>query len=87
MCFSVASRTSLENIKAKWYPEVSHFCPDTPIVLVGTKIDLRGDDSKHSGSRPLVTYEEGAKVAKDIGKFDFQLALPKQTARVTAWCL
>ena len=25
------------------YPEVSHHCPNTPIILVGTKADLRED--------------------------------------------
>ncbi len=24
-------------------PEVKHFCPNTPIILVGTKLDLRDD--------------------------------------------
>ncbi len=27
----------------QWYPEVSHHCPNTPIILVGTKLDLRDD--------------------------------------------
>jgi len=27
----------------QWFPEVSHHCPATPIVLVGTKLDLRED--------------------------------------------
>jgi GTPase SAR1 family protein len=27
----------------KWYPEVHHYAPDTPILLVGTKLDLRED--------------------------------------------
>jgi len=27
----------------QWFPEVSHHCPSTPIVLVGTKLDLRED--------------------------------------------
>ena len=27
----------------KWYPEISHHAPSTPIVLVGTKLDLRED--------------------------------------------
>ena len=28
---------------SQWYPEVSHHCPNTPIILVGTKLDLRDD--------------------------------------------
>ncbi|CCE85193.1 Piso0_004775 [Millerozyma farinosa CBS 7064] len=41
VCFSLDSLTSLQNIKDTWYPEVSHFCPNVPIVLVGTKSDLK----------------------------------------------
>ena len=44
LCFSVASPASLENVKAKWFPEISHHCPNTPIILLGTKIDLRNDE-------------------------------------------
>ena len=43
MCFSVDSRDSLENIQAKWVPEVKHFCPNVPFLLIATKIDLRSD--------------------------------------------
>ena len=28
---------SLENIPEKWTPEVKHFCPNVPIILVGNK--------------------------------------------------
>ena len=37
MCFSIDSPDSLENIPEKWRPEVEHFCPNVPIILVGNK--------------------------------------------------
>lgn len=43
ICFSLTSPASFENVRAKWFPEVSHHCPNAPIVLVGTKLDLRDD--------------------------------------------
>jgi len=69
--FSVDFPTSLHNVQDKWYPEVSHFCPSTPLILVGTKIDLREDDHTRrmlsaQGLTP-VTQEQGAAVAKEIG--------------------
>lgn len=35
---------TIENIPEKWTPEVKHFCPNVPIILVGNKKDLRNDD-------------------------------------------
>lgn len=43
ICFSVISRASKDNVKAKWHPEINNHCPGTPVVLVGTKADLRDD--------------------------------------------
>ena len=37
MCFSIDSPDSLDNIPEKWTPEVRHFCPNVPIILVGNK--------------------------------------------------
>lgn len=43
ICFSLVSPTSYENVLHKWYPEVLQHSPNTPIILVGTKLDLRDD--------------------------------------------
>ncbi|CAL5331248.1 unnamed protein product [Camellia sinensis] len=44
LAFSLISRPSFENIsKKKWVPELRHYAPSVPIVLVGTKLDLRED--------------------------------------------
>jgi Ras-related C3 botulinum toxin substrate 1 len=70
LCYSVLSYSSYENISSKWYPEVSHHCPEAPIILVGTKVDLRDDrDTLLAMSRmklPMVSYEDGLILAKQI---------------------
>ncbi|XP_065914608.1 uncharacterized protein [Dysidea avara] len=43
VCFSVVSPASFENVKEMWVPEITHHCPKTPFLLVGTQIDLRDD--------------------------------------------
>lgn len=43
-CFRFMFFPSLENIPEKWTPEVKHFCPNVPIILVGNKKDLRNDE-------------------------------------------
>lgn len=55
MCFSVDSPDSLENIPEKWTPEVKHFCPNVPIILVGNKKDLRNDPATIKGKVDLLS--------------------------------
>ncbi|KAM4847033.1 rho-related GTP-binding protein RhoD isoform 2-T2 [Thomomys bottae] len=43
LCFDVTSPNSFENVFNRWYPEVTHFCKDVPIIVVGCKTDLRKD--------------------------------------------
>lgn len=71
ICFSLVSPGSFENVRNKWDPEVSHHCPNTPIILVGTKEDLRKDretiaELKEQKTAPI-TYPQGLVLAKKIG--------------------
>ncbi|KAI5289680.1 Rho GTPase [Ascosphaera aggregata] len=55
----------------QWYPEVLHFCPSTPLILVGLKSDLRTKRTciellKTQGLTP-VTIEQGQAVATRMG--------------------
>ncbi|MGH0118603.1 UNVERIFIED_CONTAM: hypothetical protein FKN15_050112 [Acipenser sinensis] len=55
----------------KWHPEVRHPCPSAPIILVGTKLDLRDDKEtveklKEKEQYPI-TNEQGLALAKKIG--------------------
>jgi len=70
ICFSLVNPVSFENVSAKWYPEVMHFCPEVPQILVGTKLDARSDQGlleklKSQGQKP-VTTEQGQELARKI---------------------
>ena len=71
LCFSVDEPMSLKNVKERWYPELNHHCPRTPILLIGTKEDLRDDPQviSHLATRGLspITYQQGLECARDIG--------------------
>ncbi|XP_060567607.1 transforming protein RhoA-like [Ruditapes philippinarum] len=75
MCFSVDNVDSLENISEKWAPEVKHFCPNVPIVLVGTKNDLRTDEATRlelaKTKQEVVKVEDGRAMAARIGAFSY----------------
>ncbi|KAF7977307.1 hypothetical protein HWV62_4289 [Athelia sp. TMB] len=43
LCIAIDLPSSLSNVEEKWMPELRHFCPHMPIILVGCKQDLRDD--------------------------------------------
>ncbi|KAF3332579.1 rac-like GTP-binding protein 7 [Carex littledalei] len=60
LAFSLISKASYENIYKKWIPELRHYAPNVPIVLVGTKLDLRDDRQffiDHPGLTPITTIQ------------------------------
>ncbi|KAG5679662.1 hypothetical protein PVAND_009217 [Polypedilum vanderplanki] len=59
LCFSIDNPLSLERIKSRWIPEIHHYCPNIPIVLVGCKLDLRNNEKS-------TTFKEGREMASEI---------------------
>ncbi|XP_023544294.1 rac-like GTP-binding protein RAC13 [Cucurbita pepo subsp. pepo] len=69
LSFSLISKPSYENIFKKWIPELKHYAPNVPIVLVGTKLDLRDDRQyliDHPTATPITTAE-GEELRRMIG--------------------
>ncbi|ONH97137.1 hypothetical protein PRUPE_7G171700 [Prunus persica] len=61
LAFSLISKASYENVSKKWIPELKHYAPGVPIILVGTKLDLRDDKQffiDHPGAVPITTAQE-----------------------------
>uniref|UniRef100_A0A665T6B5 Rho-related BTB domain-containing protein 1 n=1 Tax=Echeneis naucrates TaxID=173247 RepID=A0A665T6B5_ECHNA len=78
LCFSLANPNSLRHVRTMWFPEIKHFCPRTPIILVGCQLDLRYADldAVNRARRPLakpikptdiLPPERGHEVAKELG--------------------
>jgi len=66
----------------KWYPEVLHFCPTTPLMLLGLKSDLRHkkhciDLLKAQGLTP-VTPQQGKAVADKMGALYMECSSKEQ---------
>lgn len=77
LCLAVINNNSCNTFftQCQWYPEVRHHCPNTPIILVGTKLDLRDDKDTIERLRDKklapITYPQGLAMAREIGKSHF----------------
>jgi small GTP-binding protein len=71
LVYSIANPDSFENITQKWVLEIKRHMPDTPFVLVGTKIDLRDDEATQAKLQArgmaMVSTEQGQQLAAEIG--------------------
>lgn len=66
VCFSLVRPASFHNIRSKWYPEISYNCPNTPIVLVGTKYDLLIPELEGH----FISFYQAIKLKKEIGDLE-----------------
>lgn len=67
VCFSLINEDSLENACSKWFKEVKQLGPKCPLILVGTKSDMRDEflnSAAASKQRLAITYTQGLQMAK-----------------------
>jgi len=86
ICFSVDNVDSLDNVAEKWVPEVKHFCPNVPFVLVACKYDLRNDPTtiaelKKTRQAP-VSQEAGQDCAHKVNAFAYKECSAKKKENV-----
>ena len=75
LCFSVVNHPSFINVKDRWYVEIKHHCPNVPMLIVGTKSDLRQDEntieSLKKEGKVAITEEEANAMVKDLGALKY----------------
>ncbi|KAH8824542.1 P-loop containing nucleoside triphosphate hydrolase protein [Flagelloscypha sp. PMI_526] len=75
IAYSIDCPDSLENVEYKWIPELQHFIPKHPIILVGCKKDTRNDakvlKNLEGLGQQIISTEEGKAVASKIGARHF----------------
>ncbi|KAK6181107.1 hypothetical protein SNE40_009038 [Patella caerulea] len=75
LCFSVARPESLQHVIDVWVPELKHYSPNTPIILIGTQIDIRDEGDSKSKlnicSKNFVQTKEGLHVTTKIGAANY----------------
>ena len=54
----------------QWVPEIKHHCPNTPFLIVGTKVDLRDDaetiEKLTENNQEVITREMGERFSREL---------------------
>ncbi|KAJ5072112.1 hypothetical protein M0811_09492 [Anaeramoeba ignava] len=69
ICFSFFLPSSFENVKQKWVPEINHFCPHAPIILLGSSFsfsDDKNDLPDFSENSHIISHKQAVELANDI---------------------
>lgn len=71
LCYAVNQPSSFSNISSKWIHELRREQPGVPIILVGTKTDIRQDlvtiQQLKARNIDLVTTQQGQELADSLG--------------------
>jgi small GTP-binding protein len=68
ICFSLVNRITLNSVRNKWVPEIQHYCPKATWILVGTKADLRNEDTENPSS---ISTLEAQQLADELGAWGY----------------
>lgn len=68
VCFAVDNVESLQSLESKWIPEARQFAPNTPVLVVGTKSDLRDERDNNA----LVDSKEAKIFAEKLGSIGYE---------------
>uniref|UniRef100_A0A3B4A5T7 Rho-related GTP-binding protein Rho6 n=1 Tax=Periophthalmus magnuspinnatus TaxID=409849 RepID=A0A3B4A5T7_9GOBI len=71
LCFDISRPDTVDSALKKWKTEIQDFCPNTRILLIGCKTDLRTDvctriELSNQKQAPI-SYEQGTSLAKQLG--------------------
>uniref|UniRef100_A0AC34PWD9 Rho GTPase n=1 Tax=Panagrolaimus sp. JU765 TaxID=591449 RepID=A0AC34PWD9_9BILA len=74
VCYSVERPESIKHIREKWLPEIRRFCPNSPILIVGNKKDIRQESYRRKYSNdenmpPVVPLSEAEELAKEVSLY------------------
>lgn len=67
ICFSIDNRTSFDNVRNVWIPELKKSNPNPVVLLVGTKTDIRSNQNKDS----CLAEIDGERLKTEIGAFAY----------------
>lgn len=81
-------------VSSQWVPEISHHCPRTPFLLVGTQVDLRDDSNTleklAKNKQRALTCESGEKLARELKAVKYvecsALTQVHGEGRIHSWC-
>ncbi|KAI8129201.1 Ras-like GTP-binding protein RhoL [Lucilia cuprina] len=64
LCYAINSPTSFKSISSYWLPEIRTHCKEVPVILVGTKLDLRSN-------MKCITTKQGARLREKTKMLSF----------------
>lgn len=72
-CFSLISESSFKSIANYWIPEIRQYCPEIPVILVGTKCDERNEkvDERKECSGTIIQRKDAVKLKDKIKAIDY----------------